>query len=192
VRADFVRATVKVDVRDASGKAVEAEVTVRPESGGEPQKVARVGDVYVTEGLIDGVWLVEVQGAPTERVRVHGRQTAGVVVVIGSKPAPAAKKKSKESGAGFTVAPSETVCDDDKGTVVEAVAYGRTGLGAGRLEVRAKGRLVCSATIAGGGATLRLQPGVYDVSARFVGGGSAKAGFLVGTKTASPLMLKAK
>ena len=47
------------------------------------------------------------------------------------------------------------------------------GLGAGRIDVKKGGKLVCSAIVAGGAATLRLVPGDYTMNAKLVGGGAA-------------------
>ena len=201
-RADFVRATIKIDVRDASGKPQEAEVTVRPVAGGDAMKVSRVGEVYVTDGVVEGVWTIEVAGAPAERVRVSGRQTIGAVLVLGAAPSERRSRHDRQKHASapsaaatssFTVGPDEQACDDKGGAVIEAVAFTRGGLGAGRLEVKRGGRLVCAATVAGGGATLRLPPGDYEIGARFVGGGTAKESYhLRSTQFPPPLIFRAR
>jgi hypothetical protein len=171
-RADFVRGTLKIDVRDAAGTPREAKVVVRPEAGGESRKVSRTGEVYVAEGLIDGVWLVEVEGAAPQTVKIAGHGTLGVVAVLGQE-----KAKKKKQKPTVTVGADEPPCDDDAGTVIEAVAFAGGRLGAGRLEVRKKGKLVCVAAIAGGAVTLRLRPGEYAFDARFVGGGSTHSSY---------------
>jgi hypothetical protein len=160
-RADFVRGTIKIDVRDGAGKPREAEVTVRG-AGGEA-KVARVGDVYVADGLIDGDYSVAVGGAGQATVHVQGRMDRGVVFVVGGK-----RPQIIALGA------RDVACDPLDGALVEAVAFAKNGtLGAGRIDVRKGGRVVCSAIVAGGAATLRLLPGEYEMTARLVGGGTA-------------------
>ncbi len=160
-RADFVRGSIKVDVRDGAGKPREAEVSVRG-AGGEA-KVARVGDVYVADGLIDGDYDVSVGGAGQATVHVQGRMDRGVVFVVGGK-----RPQVIALGA------RDVACDPIDGAVVEAVAFARNGtLGAGRIDVKKGGRTVCSAIVAGGAATLRLLPGEYEMTARLVGGGTA-------------------
>ena len=159
--ADFVRGTIKIDVRDGAGKPREAEVTVRG-AGGEA-KVARAGDVYVADGLVDGDYTVAVAGAGEATVRVKGRMDRGVVFVLGGK-------KTQIVALGGR----DTACDPVDGAVVEAVAFARNGtLGAGRIDVKKSGKPVCAAIVAGGAATLRLLPGDYEMTARLVGGGSA-------------------
>jgi len=164
-RADFVRGSIKIDVRDGSGKPREADVSVRGASaatGGE-KKVARTGDVYVVDGLIDGDYTVTVAGGGEATVHVQGRMDRGVVFVVGGK-----RPQVIALGA------RDVACDPIDGAVVEAVAFGKNGaLGAGRIDVKKGGRLVCSAIVAGGAATLRLLPGEYEMTARLVGGGSA-------------------
>ena len=160
-RADFVRGSIKIDVRDAAGKPREAEVTVH--GGGGDAKVARVGEVYVADGLVDGDYTVAVGGAGQASVHVQGRMDRGVVFVVGGK-----KPQVIALGA------HDVACDPLDGAVVEAVAFAKNGtLGAGRIEVRKSGRPLCSAIVAGGAATLRLLPGEYEMTARLVGGGSA-------------------
>lgn len=173
-RADFVRGTLKIDVRDATGAPQEAKVIVRPEAGGDGRKVSRSGEVYVAEGLIDGIWLVEVEGADPQSVKIAGHGTLGVVVVLGQS---GGKKKKKQPRSAVTVGAEEPPCDDEGGTVIEAVAFAGGRLGAGRLEVRRKGKLVCVAAIAGGGVTLRLKPGDYAFDAHFVGGGTSRSSY---------------
>jgi hypothetical protein len=161
-RADFVRGTIKIDVRDgASGKPREAEVAVRG-SGGDA-KVARVGDVYVADGLLDGDYTVTVGGAGQVDVHVKGRMDRGVVFVVGGK------RPQIIALAGRDVA-----CDPIDGAVVEAVAFAKNGtLGAGRIDVKKGGKALCSAIVAGGAATMRLLPGEYEMTAKLVGGGTA-------------------
>lgn len=190
--ADFVRGTIKVDVRDASGLPTEAEVTVRPQKGGEPQALKRTGEVYVSDGLVDGRWVVEVAGAEPQTVELSGRSVRGAVFVL-TGAAKTRGKRSRHATTPFVVSPDEPACDADPGRVVEAVAFAGGRLAAGRLEVRRRGKLVCVAAIAGGGASLRLKPGDYEISARFVGGGAAKAPYHVPEpgKAPPPLMLRA-
>ena len=161
-RADFVRGTIKIDVRDAaSGKPREGEVTVRGPGG--DAKVARVGDVYVADGLLDGEYTVAVGGAGEAAVSVKGRMDRGVVFVVGGK------KPQIIALGGRDVA-----CDPLDGAVVEAVAFAKNGaLGAGRIDVKKSGKPLCSAIVAGGAATLRLLPGEYEMTAKLVGGGTA-------------------
>lgn len=161
-RADFVRGTIKIDVRDgSSGKPREADVTVRG-AGGEA-KVARIGDVYVADGLVDGDYTVAVGGAGEAAVHVKGRMDRGVVFVVGGK-----KPQIIALGA------RDVACDPADGAVVEAVAFAKSGgLGAGRIDVKRGGKAVCSAIVAGGAATLRLLPGEYEMICKLVGGGSA-------------------
>jgi hypothetical protein len=160
-RADFVRGTIKIDVRDGAGKPREAEVSVRGASG--DATVARVGDVYVAAGLIDGDYTVAVADAGETAVHVQGRMDRGVVFVVGGR-----KPQIIALGA------RDTACDPVDGAVVEAVAFAKNGaLGAGRIDVKKSGKLLCSAVVAGGAATLRLLPGEYEMTARLVGGGSA-------------------
>ena len=160
-RADFVRGTIKIDVRDGSGKPRPAEVTVH--GAGGDAKVVHVGDVYVAEGLVDGDYTVTVGGAGAATVHVQGRMDRGVVFVIGGKRAQV-----------IALGAHDVACDPLDGAVVEAVAFERSGaLGAGRIDVRKGGKPVCAAIVAGGAATLRLLPGDYEMTARLVGGGSA-------------------
>ena len=160
-RADFVRGTIKIDVRDGSGKPREGEVSVRGASG--EAKVTRAGDVYVADGLIDGDYTVAVAGAGEAAVHVQGRMDRGVVFVVGGK-----KPQIIALGA------RDSACDPIDGAVVEAVAFARNGtLGAGRIDVKKSGKPLCAAIVAGGAATLRLLPGEYEMTARLVGGGSA-------------------
>lgn len=161
-RADFVRGTIKIDVRDgASGKPREAEVTVR--GAGGDAKVTRTGDVYVADGLLDGEYTVAVGGAGEAAVSVKGRMDRGIVFVVGGK------KPQIIALGGRDVA-----CDPIDGAVVEAVAFAKNGgLGAGRIDVKKAGKALCSAIVAGGAATLRLLPGDYEITAKLVGGGTA-------------------
>lgn len=160
-RADFVRGSIKIDVRDGSGKPREADVSVRG-PGGE-KKVARTGDVYVVDGLVDGDYTVSVAGAGAAQVHVQGRMDRGVVFVLGGK-------RSQVIALGAR----DVACDPFDGAVVEAVAFAKNGtLGAGRIDVKRGSKLVCTAIVAGGAATLRLLPGDYEMTARLVGGGSA-------------------
>lgn len=160
-RADFVRGSIKIDVRDGAGKPREADVTVRG-AGGEA-KVAHAGDVYVADGLIDGDYSVAVGGAGQATVHVQGRMDRGVVFVVGGKRPQI-----------IALGPRDVACDPIDGAVVEAVAFGKNGtLGAGRIDVKKGGRLLCSAIVAGGAATLRLLPGEYEMTAKLVGGGTA-------------------
>jgi hypothetical protein len=185
-RAELVRGTLKIDVRDAGGAAKEAAVSVRAAGGGETRKLERAGEVYVADGLLDGDWVIEVAGAASQTVRVSGRRVVGVVAVIGE----ATKKRKK---APFTVGPDEPACDAADGALIEAIAFARGGgLGAGRLEVRKGAKLVCAATIAGGGASLRLPPGEYAVSAQFVGGGVAKIAYRFKAAPAPALVLRSR
>jgi hypothetical protein len=189
-RADFVRGIVKIDVRDANGTPIEAKVVVTPAEGGDAKEVPRVGQVYVTDGLVPGTYRVDVAGAEPQTVRVAGRQPLGVVAVVGVPPG---RGKKTKKAPGFTAGSDEPVCDADKGQVVEAVAFAHGGLAAGRLEVRRKGKLVCVATLAGGGASLRLEPGEYTVDAKFAGGGSAHTAYnLHDGKAPPPLVLRGK
>lgn len=161
VRADFVRGTIKVDVRDGSGKPRQADVSVRG-AGGE-SKVARIGDVYVADGLIDGDYTVAVGGGGEATVHVKGRMDRGVVFVVGGKKAQI-----------IALGARDVACDPIDGALVEAVAFARNGtLGAGRIDVKKSGKVVCSAVVAGGAATLRLLPGEYEMIAKLVGGGTA-------------------
>ncbi len=187
-RADLVRGTIKIDVRDPAGAPREAEVTVEPEAGGDTRKVARTGEVYVADGLLDGNWVVRVQGAPPVTVRVRGRHVTGAVVIVGAPP-----RGKRSPPPPFTVGPSEKACDDDAGVVVEAIAFCKGVLGAGRVDVKNdRGKSLCSASIAGGGASLRLKPGRYVVDARFVGGKTARTHYeLRENRTPPPLVLRA-
>lgn len=182
-RADFVRGAIKVDVRDAAGQPREAEVSVRGPSG--DAKVARVGEVYVADGLVGGDYTVAVAGAGEQTVHVEGRMDRGAVFVVGGKKRDA-----------FVLGPRDVACDPVDGVVVEAVVFAKGGgLGAGRLDVRrhAGGKLVCSAIVAGGAATLRLLPGDYLISARTVGGGAALERYaLQRDQTPHPLALRAR
>jgi hypothetical protein len=160
-RAGLVRGSIKIDVRDGAGKPREAEVTVR--GGNGAAQVTRVGDVYVADGLVDGDYAVAVDGGGETAVHVQGRMDRGVVFVLGGKKA-----------GTIALGPREVACDALDGSVVEAVAFARSGgLGAGRIEVRQGRKLVCSAIVAGGAATLRLLPGDYLMTAKLVGGGTA-------------------
>jgi hypothetical protein len=160
-RGDFVRGSIKIDVRDGAGRPREAEVQVRSASG--DVKVARVGDVYVADGLIDGDYTVAVAGGGEAAVHVQGRMDRGVVFVIGGK-----------RPAIIALGARDAACDPIDGAVVEAVAFARNGtLGAGRIDVKKSGKPLCSAIVAGGAATLRLLPGEYEMTAKLVGGGSA-------------------
>ena len=165
-RADFVRGSIKIDVRDGAGKPREAEVKVHGAAGGAETAVARVGDVYVASGLVDGDYTVAVAGGGETAVHVAGRMDRGVVFVLGGK-----KPGIVALGA------HDVACDAVDGAVVEAVAFApHGGLGAGRIDVKeAKhgNKVVCSAIVAGGAATLRLVPGDYTMTAKLVGGGAA-------------------
>jgi hypothetical protein len=182
-RGDLVRGSIKVDVRDAAGKPHEAEVHVRGASG--EAKAARVGDVYVASGLVDGDYEVTVGEAKPQTVHVAGRMDRGVVFVVGGKKA--------ESVA---LGPRDVACDAVEGVVVEAVAFARGGgLGAGRIDVRRHGggKSVCSAIVAGGAATLRLLPGDYIVAAKMVGGGKSEQRYVVKRdQTPTPLAIRAR
>jgi hypothetical protein len=183
-RADFVRGSIKIDVRDGAGKPREAEVTVR--GGGSEPKVAHVGDVYVADGLVDGDYTVGVAGGGEAVVHVQGRMDRGVVFVLGGK-----------KPASFALGAGDVACDAADGAVVEAVAFARGGgLGAGRLDVKRHGggnKLVCSAIVAGGAATMRLLPGDYLVMAKLVGGGTALERYaLLRGQTPHPLALRAR
>ncbi|HEY2745878.1 MAG TPA: hypothetical protein VGL86_14680 [Polyangia bacterium] len=162
--ADFVRGSIKIDVRDGAGKPTEAAVTVRGAGpAGGDSKVARVGDVYVADGLIDGDYTVAVAGAGQSAVHVKGHLDRGVVFVIGGK----------KPGI-VALGPRDVACDPLDGAVVEAVAFSpKGGLGAGRIDVKQGGKVVCSAIVAGGAATLRLLPGDYAIVVKLVGGGAA-------------------
>ena len=148
-------------MRDAGGKPREAEVAVK--SAGGDAKVARVGDVYIADGLIDGDYTVSIHDGGETTVHVQGRIDRGVVFVLGGK-----------KPAILALGPKDTACDPIDGAVVEAVAFSpKGGLGAGRLDVKRGGKIVCSAIVAGGAATLRLLPGDYQVNVKLVGGGAA-------------------
>jgi len=160
-RADFVRGTIKIDVRDAAGKPSATEPSVR--GAGGAVTVARVGDVYVADGLVDGDYTVAVAGAGEASVRVKGHMDRGVVFVVGGKKAQV-----------LALGARDVACDPVDGAVVEAVAFApRGGLGAGRIDVKKGGKLLCSAIVAGGAATLRLLPGDYEITCKLVGGGAA-------------------
>jgi hypothetical protein len=194
-RADFVRGSIKIDVRDASGKPREAEVTVTAAgaanagaangSANNAPKVTRVGDVYVAAGLLDGKYTVTVAGAEPQTVDVKGRMDRGIVFVVGGK-----KPQT------FTLGARDVACDPLDGVVVEAVAFARGGgLGAGRIDVRKHdgGKPVCSAIVAGGAATVRLLPGDYIVSAHLVGGGKSEQRYVIRRdETPHPLALRAR
>src|SRR5215472_66359 len=98
-RADFVRGTVKIDVRAQDGSVVEAKVTMTPADGGEAREVPRVGQVYVADGLVPGSWRVEVDGAEPQTVRVTGRLPLGVVALVGA-PSGKRPKQSPPVAAG--------------------------------------------------------------------------------------------
>jgi hypothetical protein len=184
-RGELVRGAIKVDVRDGAGNPASAEVSVRGPDGAAA--VARSGDIYVASGLVDGEWIVDVAGAGERRVQLRGRQDVGVVFVLGA----AARGKR---GFDPNLVPGEHACDASDGVLVEAVGFARGGgLGAGRVDVSAKGRLYCSAVLAGGAASLHLPPGDYDIAARFVGGGAARERYRVRRdETPTPLVLRAK
>jgi hypothetical protein len=178
----FVRGAIKIDVRGADGQPRAATVRVHAAAG--EAAVTRAGDVYVADGLVDGDYTVEVDGAAAARVAVRGRLGRGVVFVLGGKRAQT-----------LALGPGDVACDAADGVVVEAVAFARDGaLGAGRLEVRGgHGQPVCSAIVAGGAATLRLLPGDYDVTARLVGpGGVARAHYRLPRDHTPPLALRAR
>ena len=180
-RADFVRGAIKIDVRDGAGKPLEAEVTVR--GAGGDVKVARVGDVYVADGLIDGDYTVAVAGGGEAPVHVQGHLDRGVVFVVGGK----------KPGV-VALGPHDVACDPLDGAVVEAVAFAPKGaLGAGRIDVKRGPKLVCSAIVAGGAATLRLLPGDYAISVKLVGGGAAMERYKVKRDvTPYPLALRTR
>jgi hypothetical protein len=180
-RADFVRGSIKIDVRDAGGKPREAEVAVK--SAGGDAKVARVGDVYIADGLIDGDYTVTVADGGETTVHVQGRIDRGVVFVLGGK----------KPGI-LALGPKDTACDPIDGAVVEAVAFSPKGtLGAGRIDVKRGGKTVCSAIVAGGAATLRLLPGDYQVNVKLVGGGAAMERYrLKRDQTPYPLALRTR
>jgi hypothetical protein len=196
--ADLVRGTIKIDVRDPDGAPREAaDVRVQPAQGGEAFEAARVGDVYVADGVVGGEWQVLVDGAGYGPVRLRGRGVTGAVVVLGEPAPPEGQKKPKKrprkAPPRFTVTSDEAMCDDKEGEIVEAVAFDGAGrLAAGRLEVLKGKTLVCAATIAGGGASLRLKRGRYRVAARLVGGNAAQVDYLLPPKGAPPpLVLRA-
>jgi hypothetical protein len=176
-----VRGSIKIDVRDGSGKPREAEVTVHG-SGGDA-RVAHVGDVYVADGLVDGDYTVAVAGGGETPVHVAGRTDRGVVFVLGGK----------KPGI-LALGPKDTSCDPIDGAVVEAVAFSPKGaLGAGRIDVRKGNKLVCSAIVAGGAATLRLLPGEYAITVKLVGGGAAMERYrLKRDQTPYPLALRTR
>jgi hypothetical protein len=182
-RGEFVRGAIKIDVRDAAGKPREAEVVVTGAAG--ETKVARVGEVYIADGLLDGVYTVTVAGAPPQTVTVKGRIDRGIVFVVGGK-----KPQT------FALGARDVACDPLDGVVVEAVAFARGGgLGAGRIDVRKHdgGKPVCSAIVSGGAASLRLLPGDYIVSARLVGGGKSEQRYTIRRdETPRPLALRAR
>lgn len=180
-RADFVRGTIKVDVRDGAGRPQEAAVRVDGPNGAVAVK--RAGQVWVADGLVEGDYGVSAEGAPPQTVHVHGRSPRGVVFVVG-----AAKK-----AVSFVLGPRDRSCDDGD-AVVEAVAFARGGgLAAGRVDVSKKGKYVCSAIIAGGEVTLHLGPGDYEVVARFAGGGATRERYRVRSdETPTPLKLLAR
>lgn len=203
-RGDLVRGSVKVDVRDAGGKPATAKVSVHgPNHETGDMAVTRSGDIYVASGLVDGVWTVAVESAGEKSVQVHGRQDVGVVFVLG----PAARGKR---GFDPNLAPGDRACDTSDGVLVEAVGFARGGgLGAGRVDVyfdsrrdaarsarkegSEKGRLRCSAVLAGGAASLHLPAGDYEIAARFVGGGAARERYRVRkNETPTPLVLRAR
>ena len=175
-----MRGSIKIDVRDDAGQPREAAVTVRG-SGGET-RVTRIGEVYVADGLVDGDYSVAVAGSGEAAVHVQGRMDRGVVFVIG--------KKARTVALG----PRDVACDAIDGAVVEAVAFGRSGgLSAGRIDVRRGAKLVCSAIVAGGAATLRLLPGDYTMTAKLVGGGTAMERYrLERDQTPYPLAFRAR
>ena len=179
-RGDFVRGVLKIDVRDGAGRPRAAAVTVAGPSG--PVKVKRAGEVWVADGLVEGDYRVTVDGTAEQAVHVHGRSPRGVVFVVGPRRPPT-----------FALGARDRECDGGD-IVVEAVAFGRGGgLGAGRLDVSEKGKVVCSAVVAGGEATLHLAPGDYEVTARFAGGGSAHERYrLRADRTPTPLALRAR
>jgi hypothetical protein len=179
-RGELPRGTIKVDVRDAKGAPATAEVSVSPEDG-PAAEVKRVGEVYVAEGIVEGVWNVRVGQAAPERVRVKERRVTGVVAVLNAKKA-----------VRYTVSAEERGCDE--GTAIEIVAMAKSGLAAGRLEVRHGGRVICAETIAGGGATVHVPPGDYDLSAKLVGGQSAGTHLRYAKRDKPPpsLLLRAK
>jgi hypothetical protein len=179
--ADFVRGSIKIDVRDGAGKPREAEVTVH--GAGRDIPVARTGDVYVAGGLVDGDYTVAVAGGGEATVHVEGRMDRGVVFIVGGK-----------RPGTIALGPHDVACDAVDGAVVEAVAFARSGgLGAGRIEVKKGNKLVCSAVVAGGAATLRLLPGDYQITAKLVGGGTSFERYrLRRDQTPYPLALHAR
>jgi len=180
-RADFVRGSIKIDVRDGAGKPQQADVTAR--GAGGPVKVARVGDVYVADGLVDGDYTVAVAGGGEATVHVQGHLDRGVVFVVGGKRA-----------GVVALGPRDVACDPIAGAVVEAVAYSPKGaLGAGRIDVKQGHKVVCSAIVAGGAATLRLVPGDYEIRCKLVGGGAAMERYrLRRDQTPYPLALRTR
>ncbi len=188
-RAALPRGTLKIDVRDVSGKAIEAKVTVQPEKplltespGADHRAVVRQGDVYVADGLTDGNWIVEVEGAPPQLVRVFELRTSGIVFVVGpakpKKPAPRFNQPSRP-------------CEALEGVLVEAIAFEKGRLAAGQLAVHQGKKVICGATIAGGGASLKLPVGTFNIDAVMVGGGHAHAVYAVRVgRTPPPLVLR--
>jgi hypothetical protein len=181
-QGDLPRSTIKIDVRDAAGKPTAGVVGVRGPNG--EVAVARSGEIYVASGLVDGEWIVSVTGAGDARVQLRGRQDVGVVFVIGPG----------KRGFDPNLGPGERACDASDGVLVEAVGFGRSGgLAAGRVDVRSKGRVYCSAVLAGGAASLHLPAGDYEIAARFVGGGAARERYRVRRdETPAPLVLRAR
>jgi hypothetical protein len=142
-------------------------VTVRGGSGGAETKVTRIGEVYVADGLVDGDYTVAVAGGGEAAVHVAGRMDRGIVFVLGGQG-------NKKQPGIVALGPNDVACDAADGAVVEAVAFApHGGLGAGRIDVKKGNKLLCSAIVAGGAATLRLLPGDYAMYAKLVGGGAA-------------------
>lgn len=187
-----------MDVRDAHAQPREAEVALVG-TDGTRRRAARVGEVYVADGVVPGEYSVEVQGAGewqgAKRVKVRERLVAGVVVLLASPPD--GKRRRGEAAAGL-MRGDEPDCDAAGGVLVGALAFVRDRPAAGRMEVRGsvkgqRGKLLCTVGIAGGTAEVRLAPGEYFIAAQFVGGGRVEAFYrLLADRPPPPLALRIK
>jgi hypothetical protein len=165
--AGIQHARVRVDVRDRQGKPItnidanqlNDKLMVRSDVTNEKRGLVREGNVFVVEGLLEGPWSLEVDGAPRERITVRDGRTYGVVWVQ--------DYRAKKTRAPI---PAAQRCESRDGTAIESFTFDTGALGGGWLTVKKAGKLVCSAVIAGGGATLYLAPGDYVIEATLVDG----------------------
>ena len=177
-----MRGSIKIDVRDGAGKPRQAAVTVR--GAGGDVKVARVGEVYVADGLIEGDYTVAVGSGG----RGDGARAAGGWIA-GSSSSSAARR----AGA-IALGPRDVACDAVDGAVVEAVAFApqrRARRRAHRRQAGRQARVQRHRRRRRGDAAPSARR--LRVSAKFVGGGASFERYqLKRDQTPYPLALRAR